>query len=159
RFDLMNIRGQVVDAWRQLRVFANALLGVFNVEYRLTANSPLTVAQPLAVGGSGSAHQLVLTTQLPLVRIVERNNYRAAPTAFQRQRRALQEGEDLAAQAVRGQVYLLRQLAETYKIQQRQLDLAYLTIDNALEALVAPTAPPTATGRGAADGPAALTQQ
>src|SRR5262249_2495392 len=71
RFDLMNIRGQVVDAWRQLRVFANALLGVFNVEYRLTANSPLTVAQPLAVGGSGSAHQLVLTTQLPLVRIVE----------------------------------------------------------------------------------------
>jgi hypothetical protein len=152
----MNVRGQVVDAWRQLRVFANALLGVFNVEYHLTASSPLTVARPLDIGGSRTAHQLVLSTDLPLVRIVERNNYRAALIAYQRQRRALQEAEDLAAQAVRGQLYILRQLAESYRIQQRQLDLAYETIDNALEALVAPV------GGGAAarpDGPAALTQQ
>ena len=155
RFDLMNVRAQVVDAWRQVRVFANALLGVFNVEYHLTANSPLTVAKPLAIGGSGTAHQLVLNTALPLVRVIERNNYRAALIGYQRQRRALQEGEDLAALAVRGQLSRLRQLAETYTIQQRQLDLAYLTIDNALEALVAPTAP----GRNAPDGPAALTQQ
>src|SRR5262249_28104112 len=35
RFDLMNARGQAVDAWRQLAVFANALLGVANVEYNL----------------------------------------------------------------------------------------------------------------------------
>ena len=155
RFDLMNVRGQVVDGWRQLRVFANALLGVFNVEYHLAANTPLGVAQPLNIGGSGTAHQLIINWQLPLVRITERNAYRAAIIAYQRQRRVLQEAEDLAAQAVRNEVYTLRQYYETYRVQQRLLDLAYLTIDNALEALVAPTAP----GRTASDGPAALTQQ
>jgi hypothetical protein len=164
RFDLMNVRAQVVDAWRELRVFANALLGVFNVQYHLSANTPLGVAQPLNIGGSGTAHQLILNTQLPLVRILERNNYRAALIAYQRQRRAYQEAEDLAAQAVRNEVYILRQYYESYKVQQRLLDLAYLTIDNALEALVSPTAPQVPAGtpgatRTGADGPAALTQQ
>src|SRR5207248_3747582 len=55
------------------------------------------------------------------------------------------------------------QLATSYKLQQRQLELAYLTIDSALESLQAPTAPPPPPGlppvRGSGDGPAALTQQ
>ena len=100
RLDLMNMRAQVVDAWRQLAVYANALLGIFNVQYNLTAASPPGVAQPLNIGGSGTAHQLILNTQLPLTRILERNNYRASLIAYQRQRRALQEAEDLAVQAV-----------------------------------------------------------
>jgi len=161
RLDLMNIRAQVVDAWRQLAVFANALLGTFTVQYQLNASSPVGMAQPLNIGGSGNMHQLILNTQLPLTRIQERNNYRASLIAFQRQRRTLQEAEDLAVQAVQGQLYLLRQFAESYKLQQRQLELAYLTIDNSLEALEAPVAPPAPPGlpRAASDGPAALTQQ
>ncbi len=55
------------------------------------------------------------------------------------------------------EIYLLRQYAETYRIQQRQLELAYLTIDSSLEALQAPTPPGSA--RSGQDGPAALTQQ
>src|SRR5262249_46650783 len=35
RLDLMNQRAQLVDAWRQIAVTANSLLGVFNVEYHL----------------------------------------------------------------------------------------------------------------------------
>ena len=156
RLDLMNVRAQVVDAWRQLAVFANALLGTFNVQYNLTANTPPGTAQPLNIGGSGTAHQLVLNTQLPLVRIQERNNYRASLIGYQRQRRALQEAEDLAVRAVRSEIHLLRVYAESYRIQQRQLELAYLTIDSSLEALQAPTPPGGARG---GDGPAALTQQ
>ena len=162
RLDLMNTRAQVVDAWRQLAVYANALLGTFTVQYQLSANSPLTTAQPLNIGGSGTSHQLILNTELPLTRFVERNNYRASLIAFQRQRRALQEAEDLTVQFVYNELYLLRQYAETYKVQKRQIELAYLTIDSSLESLSAPTAPPSAPGltRGAAnDGPAALTQQ
>jgi hypothetical protein len=152
RLDLMNVRAQVVDAWRQLAVYANALLGVFNVGYNLNSGTPGG-----GVGGSGNAHQLIINTQLPLVRIQERNNYRASLIAYQRQRRALQEAEDFAIQVVNDEIYLLRQYAETYKIQQRQLELAYLTIDSSLEALQAPT-PPGAVRTGQ-DGPAALTQQ
>src|SRR5207244_598643 len=40
RWDLMNARGQVVDAWRQLAVTANALLGVLNVQYHLDSSTP-----------------------------------------------------------------------------------------------------------------------
>jgi hypothetical protein len=155
RFDLMNVRSQLVDAWRQIAVFANALLGTFNVQYQLTSNSPLGAAQPLNIGGSGNAHQLILNTQLPLTRIVERNNYRASLIAYQRQRRTLQQAEDITVQVVSSEMYQLRQLANQYRLQQRQLELAYLTIENSLESLEAPTAP----GRSAADGPAALTGQ
>jgi outer membrane protein TolC len=110
-----------------------------------------------SVGGGGNAHQLTLNMQLPLVRIQERNNYRASQIAYQRQRRALQDAEDFAVQVVQNEIYLLRQYEETYKIQQRQLELAYLTIDSSLEALQAPTPPGNA--RSGQDGPAALTQQ
>jgi hypothetical protein len=163
RLDLMNVRGQVVDSWRQLAVFANALLGTFTVQYQLNSNSPLGHAQPTNISGSGNAHQLILNTELPLVRIQERNNYRAALIAYQRQRRALQEAEDITVQVVNNELYLLRQFANAYRLQQRQLELAYLTIDSSLESLQAPTAPPAppglATSRTGADGPAALTQQ
>jgi hypothetical protein len=162
RLDLMNIRAGVVDAWRQLAVYANALLGTFTVAYRLDASSPPGAAQPLNIGGSGNAHQLILNTQLPLTRIIERNNYRASQIAYQRQRRALQEAEDLAVEAVNIELYNLRLYADQYKLQQRQLELAYLTIDSSLESLQAPIAPPAPPGLTrtlGADGPAALTQQ
>jgi hypothetical protein len=161
RFDLMNVRGQVVDAWRQIKIYANSLLGIFNVGYQLSASSPLNRSQPLNIGGSLTTHQLTLNTQLPLVRIQQRNNYRASLIAYTRQRRALQEAEDITVQAVYGELYSLRLYAEQYKVQKRQLELAYLTIDSSLESLQAPTAPPLLPGqtRTAQDGPAALTQQ
>jgi hypothetical protein len=160
RLDLMNVRGQTVDSWRQLAIFANALLGTFTVQYQLNSNSPLLGAQPLNIGGSGNAHQLVLDTELPITRIRERNNYRASLIAYQRQRRVLQEAEDLAVQVVNTELYFLRQYSEQYKLQQRQLELAYLTIDSSLESLQAPVAPTVAgQPRTGGDGPAALTQQ
>ncbi len=156
----MNVRGQVVDSWRQLAIYANALLGTFTVQYQLNLNSPLNTAQPLNLGGSGNANQLILNTELPITRIQQRNNYRASLIAFQRQRRALQEAEDLTVQTVNGELYLLREYAEAYRLQQRQLELAYLTIDSSLESLQAPVAPTVAgQTRSTQDGPAALTSQ
>jgi hypothetical protein len=163
RLDLMNVRAQLVDSWRQLAIYANSLLGTFNVAYQLNSYTPPGGAQPLNIGGSGNAHQLILSAAPPLVRVQERNNYRVSLIAHQRQRRALQEAEDLTVQAIRGELYLLRQFADQYRLQQRQLELAYLTIDNSLESLEAPTAPPAPPGvtqaRSGPDGPAALTQQ
>ena len=144
-----------MDAWRQIAVFANALLGTFTAQYHFSATSPPNVAQPLNLGSG--ANEMILDTDLPLVRVEERNNYRASLIAYQRQRRALQEAEDLSVQAVYGELYALRQYAESYKVQKRQLELAYLTIDSSLESLEAPVSTnPTKAGQ---DGPAALTQQ
>ena len=64
---------ELVDAWRQIAVSANALLGVFNVRYQADLLSPLGEAKPLALGGSGYRQRLILSGELPLVRLPERN--------------------------------------------------------------------------------------
>jgi hypothetical protein len=99
---------------------------------------------------------LALDWTLPLVRQVERNNYRASLIAFQRQRRAMMEAEDLAVQTIRGEIRQLRVLAENYRIQQRQVELAYLTVENSLDTL---RAPPAAGQASSATQAAALTNQ
>src|SRR5262249_19690510 len=104
RLDLMNARAQLVDAWRQIAVFGNSLLGVVNVQYHMANNTPIGQARPFAFGASRYDHQLILNAQLPLVRVVERNNYRASLIAYQRQRRALMEAEDLAVETIRGEI-------------------------------------------------------
>jgi outer membrane protein TolC len=157
RFDLMNARGQLTDAWRQIAVFANSLLGTVNFRYHLSESSPLGAARPFALGGSRYDNQLILDYQLPLVRQAEQNNYRASLIAYQRQRRATMEAEDLAVQTVRGEIRQLRVLAEQYRIQQRQVELAYLTVENSLDTLRAP--PGAGALQNTAAQAAALTSQ
>jgi hypothetical protein len=156
RLDLMNARAQLVDAWRQIAVFANSLLGVFNLQYHMDISTPAGQAKPLTLSGNNMHNQLILNTQLPLVRKAERNNYRASLIAFQRQRRSLMEAEDLVTQGVRGETRVLRVLAENYRIQQRLVELAYLTVESSLETFQAPPAVGVQASSGNA---AALTQQ
>jgi hypothetical protein len=161
RFDLMNARAQVVDAWRQIAVFANALLGTFNVNYHLDSATPAGLAEPLAFAASRTRHQLFLNTELPLVRMAERNNYRAALINYQRWRRILQRAEDQVMFDTRGEIRLLRQQEENYRIQQRQVELAYMTVENSLDTFQQPPAPVPA-GQGGGDTQtraAALTTQ
>ena len=158
RLDLMNQRAQVVDAWRKIAVVANSLLGTFDVRYSGTLlTPPVAVGQPFNFKGYDTTHQIFLNTELPLVRQLERNNYRASLIAFQRQRRNLQAAEDQALFLVRQNVRQLRQLAEQYRIQQRQLQLALYSVDNSLEVLRAP--PAVGEQRDAATAAAALTTQ
>jgi hypothetical protein len=141
RLDLMNVRGQVVDAWRQLAIFANALLGTFNVAYHLDSSTPAGLAEPLAFSAARTHHELFLNTVLPLVRTPERNNYRASLINYERARRILQRAEDQVAFDTRNEIRLLRQQEENYRIQQRQVELGYLTVENALDTFQQPPAP------------------
>ncbi len=132
RLDLMNQRALVVDAWRRIAVFGNSLLGTFDVRYNMQVTTPPpAVAQPLDFDGERSRHQLILNTDLPLVRKLERNNYRASLIAYQRQRRALMAAEDAVLFQVRQELRQLRQLAEDYKIQQSALPLALIRVVSA----------------------------
>jgi hypothetical protein len=158
RLDLMNVRGQVVDAWRQVAVFANALLGTFNVHYSLNSTTPAGLAQPINFNGNRTTQQLILDTQLPLVRTAERNAYRACLINYQRARRILQRAEDQVMFDVRGELRQLRQLVDSYLIQQRQVELSYQVVENALDTF---QAPPTVGGAAAdtATRAATLTNQ
>jgi hypothetical protein len=159
RFDLMNVRAQLVDAWRQIAVSANALLGTFNIEYHLQSLTPPNLDHPFAFSGSRSKNQLIFNGQLPLVRILERNNYRASLISWQRQRRTLMATEDNIMADVRSELRSLRVLAENYRIAQRATALAYLQVENSLETFRAPPVPTTALPGGGGDSAAALTQQ
>jgi outer membrane protein TolC len=152
----MNARGQVVDAWRQIKVQANSLQGVFDLRYDLNAATPAGGNTLLGFAGSANRHRLTADLELPLVRRAERNQYRASLIGYQRQRRTLQAFEDNIANDVRADVRELRALAELYKIQQRVVELGYSQVDNAQSILLAPPAPGAGNDAGSA---AALTQQ
>jgi len=141
RFDLMNARAQVVDAWRQVSIRANSLRGIFDVEYDLSTNSPVGGSNPAQLGGSRTLQQLRLRWEPPFVRRAERNLYRASLISYQRQRRNLMAFEDNIVTDVRTELRLLRQLQQTFQVQQRAVELAYLQVDNARGTLVAPPDP------------------
>jgi outer membrane protein TolC len=156
RLDLMNQRAQVVDAWRQIRVLANSLLGAVNVGYHLDSFTPPDEAKPLAFQGSRTRHQLNINTELPLVRLAERNNYRFGLINYQRERRELMAAEDQIVASIRRTLRQLRVLDRTYKIQQEAVELAYKQVESSLETFRAPPDPTRQEGAGSA---AALTQQ
>jgi outer membrane protein TolC len=161
RWDLMNARAQVVDAWRQLRVTANALMGVFNVEYHLDSHTPANGTKPFAFSTSRTNQTLTLDTQLPLNRLSQRNAYRTALISYQEARRGLITLEDNIAVQVRFDVRQLQLFAANYRIQKRVLQSLYAQVENALELITAPADPAAlqATGTSGAANAAALTSQ
>jgi len=156
RLDLMNARGQVVDAWRQVKVRANDLQGVLGVGYNLDSSTPPGGGNPVAFSGARTTHNVTFNAELPLVRRAERNNYRASLIGYQRQRRTLQAFEDNICTDVRTDVRELRTIAELYRVQQRLIELGYSQVDNAQAVLLEPPAPNAQTNAGSA---AALTNQ
>jgi outer membrane protein TolC len=156
RLDLMNARAQVVDSYRQIAVRANALQGFLDVQYDLNTATPTGDNEAFAFAGSRTRHALTLRAEPPFVRRVERNNYRASLISYQRQRRTLMAFEDNIINDCRADLRQLRSLAETYKVQQRSVELAFAQVDNARSTLLAP---PDPTAREAAGSSAALTEQ
>lgn len=150
RIDLMNVRGNVVDAWRAIAVNANALQGVFNVGYHMDSTTPPNQAKPVDFASSLTRHQLVMNLELPLVRVAERNGYRASLIAYQRARRVLMAAEDTVANQVRSEVRNLRLLAQNFRIQRQAVEVAYLLVENSLETFKAPPDPTKLSGDAAA---------
>ena len=161
RLEVMNARAQVVDSWRQLAVTANALLGVLNVQYHLDSSTPPGGKNPLAFSSAATNQELIINAQLPLVRLVEGNNYRAAQIKYERARRNLMSLEDNIATQVRFDVRQLHLFGENYKIQKKVLESLYSQVENALEVIVAPVDPDTlkASGTQGQVNASALTNQ
>jgi len=138
RLDLMNARASAYDAWRQIRVTANALKGVFNVNLtNQTFTSPLDT-NPFGFLSSAKQFQLQFNAELPLIRLAERNTFRTALINFQRQRRALMQSEDTLKQSIRANVRQIQFVYQQYEIGKRQLELQIRQRDNAQEQLFAP---------------------
>ena len=84
RLDLMNSRAQLYDAWRQIRVTANALMGVLNLAITNNIYTPPGNTNPFAFLSEAKQFALTIQAELPLVRVSERNNFRTAIINYER---------------------------------------------------------------------------
>jgi hypothetical protein len=146
RLDLMNARAGLYDAWRQLRVTANALRGIFNVTLTNQVFTPPTTTNPFAFLSQAKQFSLVLNAELPLVRITERNNFRNAIIAYQRQRRQLQNSEDNVKFQLRQDIRQMQVSYINYEIAKKNLILSIRLRDQAFEQILAP--PQAGAGAG-----------
>ena len=155
RLDLMNTRAALYDAWRQIRVTANSLKGVLNVALTNTFVTQPANTNPLGFLDQAKQFSLVLNTQLPLVRINERNNFRTAILRYQQARRTLQNTEDNLKQLIRQDIRAILVAYQNYRIARVNLVLYARIKDQAFEQIVAP---PQAGGGAVAAVALAATQ-
>jgi hypothetical protein len=138
RLDLMNQRATLYDQWRQLAVQANSLLPFFNVNINYQQITPGTTSNPFGFDSQSSQFNLSFNTELPLVRVNERNNFRTSLINYQRARRQLMFLEDQIKFQVRQDIRGLIQSAENYEISKANLVLVLRQRDQALQQIIAP---------------------
>jgi len=140
RMDLMNARASLYDAWRQIRVTANALKGVLNLTLTNNIYTPVAPNNPLEFLSQAKQFGLAFQTELPLVRVNERNNFRMAMINYQRARRTLQSAEDNLKIQLRNDLRLVHQWYINYEIAKRNFELNVRLKDQSFEQIIAPPA-------------------
>jgi hypothetical protein len=141
RMDLMNDRAMLYDTWRQIRVTANALKGVFNLALTNNVYTPVvTNTNPFGFLSQAKQFSLTLNAELPLVRMNERNTFRTALINYQRQRRALQNAEDNLKIQLRNDLRTVHSAYIGYEIAKRNYELNVRLKDQSFEQIVAPPA-------------------
>ncbi len=138
RLDLMNARAQLYDAWRQIRVSANALKGVLNVAATNSIVTPPTTNNPFGFLDQAKQFSLVINAELPLVRVAERNNFRLQLINYERQRRVLQNTEDFLKFQLRSEIRAMELLFQQYLIAEKNLVITVRQKDQAFEQIIAP---------------------
>src|SRR5262249_12654370 len=138
RMDLMNNRAQLYDAWRQIRVSANALKGVLNLTLSNNIYTPVTSTNPFAFLSQAKQFSLAFNAELPLVRVAERNAFRTALINYQRTRRSLQTAEDNLKIQLRNDLRNVQTAYIGYEITKRNYELSVRLKDQAFEQIVAP---------------------
>src|SRR5262249_39050099 len=109
RLDLMNVRGRVVDAWRQIAVTANTLKGVLNVTASANIATKPGADAPFDFRASASSYSVGAHFEGPLNRVAERNAYPASQIAYQQSRRNSMALEDQIDEAIRQDIRTLEQ--------------------------------------------------
>ena len=140
RLDLMNARASLYDAWRQIRVVANTLKGILNLTLTNNVYTGPYSTNPFAFLSEAKNFSLVMSAELPLVRMTERNNFRTALINYQRARRSLMSAEDNLKIQLRQDLRLVHLAYINYEINKRNYELNVRLKDQAFEQIVAPPA-------------------
>ncbi len=147
RLDLMNERGKVVDAWRQLAVTANQLQAGLDVVFDGNLATQPGSTNPIDFRKSASVYSVGFQFDGPLNRVAERNAYRASQIAYQQERRTFMALDDDIQRAVRLDLRSLKAARINFDIARQSLIAAARQVEAAREELVVngATADPTST--------------
>jgi outer membrane protein TolC len=136
RLDVMNLRGRVTDAWRQLFVAANALRSDLNVRVEADVRTAADASNPFDFAASNSRYRVGFEFDGPLNRVRERNIYRATLINYQRSRREFMASEDQVRQAIRRDLRQLQTERLNFEIARQSLIVAARQVEAARERLL-----------------------
>lgn len=151
RLDLMNARGRVMDARRQMEVAANRLEAVLNV----VATGDVGTSggnKPFDFRGDQSTFRAGVQFTAPLDQVLERNNYRESQIDYQRARRAYMLLEDQVKLDVRSEWRQLQVLRQNIETARQNLRIAAIQLDSAIETFNAPASAARGGTGGSASG-------
>ena len=121
RLDLMNSRGAVVDAYRQVEIAADQLESDLSVTASANLLTDPNRDNAFRFDGDENVYTLEANFDGPLNRLNERNAYRASQIAYQQQRRAYMADEDAIVNSVRLNLRQLQTNRFNFQISQQQL--------------------------------------
>ena len=121
RLDLMNSRGAVVDAYRQVEIAADQLESDLDINASANLLTDPNRDNAFRFDGDENEYALGFSFDGPLNRLNERNSYRDSQIAYQQQRRAYMADEDTIVNSVRFNLRQLRTNRFNFQISQQQL--------------------------------------
>jgi outer membrane protein TolC len=136
RLDLINERGRVVDAWRQVAVTANALLAGLTVTGKANIATPPGGKNPVDFRASASDYQIGFAFDAPLNRMAERNAYRTAQINYQSERRTFIGLDDQIQASIRLDVRNLETERASFVIARQSLISAARQVEAARDRLL-----------------------
>jgi outer membrane protein TolC len=144
RLDLMNQRGQVVDAWRKIEVTASAVMTGLDLHVTANIATPPDSSNPVDFRASASQYTVGVFLDSPLNRKAERNLYRASLIHYQQARRSFMALDDQIHAAVRLDIRQLETERANFAIARLLLIAAARQLEGARDRLlVSPNATDT----------------
>ena len=147
RLDLMNLRGQTMDAWRGVELAADALESDLDVSLSTSVGTDPNFQNPVRFDSSESSVQVGVQFDGPLNRFAERNGYRSAQINYQQARRGYMAGEDAIINTIRADLRALRISWLNFQISRQTLIATTRQVDEAEFQLRATTTGDTSATR------------
>ncbi|MEM0925024.1 MAG: TolC family protein [Planctomycetota bacterium] len=125
RLDLANVRGDLADSRRQVKLNADDLRAILDLRVQQSLRARRLVSDTFDVRSDGATTRLSFALDTPLNRRIERNNYRASLINYDRARRTLINQEDTIKFGIRENLRQLRLQRDQYEISVAQAALAF----------------------------------
>lgn len=125
RFDLMNQREALADNWRQIKLAADDLKAILDINATQIISTDSNTNAPFNFTFDDSSTSLGMTFDAPLNRFIERNNFRATLIDYHRELRTMTQLEDNIKFAIRNDLRNLTLDREQYLIAVASAALAY----------------------------------